>query len=136
MRLIQYINRTSLVVVPGTLMIGLLVCFLNGISGTRMFWNLFFIVSCGLVVGIVSSIINHRRFIRPIGSINRYLEKIADGDLTQRINEDQLGFLKTIANNINHTVESWSELLKKVQEASKNMNTYSTELAEGGPSDK
>ncbi|MGE7603144.1 methyl-accepting chemotaxis protein [Peribacillus sp. NPDC097675] len=131
MRLIQYIIRTSLVVVPGTFLIGLLVCLVNGISGTRMFWNLFFIVICGLIVGIVSSMINHRRFIRPIGSINRYLEKISDGDLKQRINEDQLGFLKTIAININHTVDSWGEVLKKVQEASKNMNTYSNELAEG-----
>lgn len=131
MRLIQYIIRTSLVVVPGTFLIGLVVCLANGISGTRMFWNLFFIVICGLVVGIVSSMINHRRFIRPIGSINRYLENIADGDLKQRIDENQLGFLKTIAIHMNHTIDSWSKVLLKVQEASKNMNTYSNELAEG-----
>lgn len=131
MRLIQYIIRTSLVVVPGTFLIGLVVCLANGISGTRMFWNLFFIVICGLVVGIVSSMINHRRFIRPIGSINRYLENIVDGDLKQRIDENQLGFLKTIAIHMNHTIDSWSKVLLKVQEASKNMNTYSNELAEG-----
>lgn len=131
MRLIQYIIRTSLVVVPGSFMIGLIVCLINGISGTRMIWNLIFMTICGVIVGIVSSMINHRRFIRPIGLINRYLEKIADGDLEQRISKEQLGFLKTIAININHTVESWSDVLKKVQDASKNMSTYSTELAEG-----
>ncbi|MFJ7745316.1 methyl-accepting chemotaxis protein [Peribacillus sp. NPDC097295] len=131
MRLIQYIIRTSLVVVPGTFIIGLIVCLINGISGTRMIWNLIFMTICGFIVGIVSSMINHRRFIRPIGLINRYLEKIADGDLEQRISKEQLGFLKTIAININHTVESWSDVLKKVQDASKNMSTYSTELAEG-----
>lgn len=131
MRLIQYIIRTSLVVVPGTFMIGLFVCLANGISGMPMLWNLVFITICGVVVGIISSVINHRRFIRPIGLINRYLEKIADGDLKQRISEDQLGSLKTIALHINHTVESWSDVLKKVQDASKNMNAYSNELAEG-----
>ena len=96
-----------------------------------MMWNLFYITFCGVIVGIISSYINHRRFIRPIGAINRYLEKIAEGDLGHRLDGERLGFLKTIANHLNHTVESWSDVLLKVQETSKNMNNYASELAEG-----
>ena len=131
MNLIQYILRTSFIVVPATAVIGFFVCYLNGITGMVFWLNMVCITLLGGLVGVLSSIMNHGRFIKPIEHINRFMENLAGGDLTQRLDEKQLGLLATIAASVNHAVDSWAKVIKKVQESSKNMAQFSGDLAMG-----
>lgn len=130
MTLWPYMIRTSMIVIPGTFIIGLAVCLSNGIEGQRLWISMILLTICGFLVGVLSSIINHKRFIKPITYINRYLENLANSNLQTRLSEENLGHLKVIAHNLNHAVDSWSHVLVKVQEASKNINAFTSDVAE------
>ncbi|MFB6465650.1 methyl-accepting chemotaxis protein [Cytobacillus sp. Hz8] len=129
MSLLSYIIRTSLVVIPGTLLIGLGVCFSNHIDG-RAFWiSIISIVALGAIVGVISSIVNYRKFIAPIGQINDVLEKLAYGDLSGKISEDHVGELKPIAAAVNRATEAWRKVLLKVNESSSEVNDIALQLS-------
>lgn len=131
MQLFQYILRTSIIVIPATFTIGFFVCIMNGIEGKSFVINLICITLMGGVVGVISAFINHRRFIKPIEKINTFFEKLADGDMRDRLEPENLGFLASVAISVNYAVDSWSNVLNKVQESSKNMTDFSINLAHG-----
>jgi len=131
MQLFQYILRTSVIVIPATSTIGFFVCFFNGIEGISFVINLICITLMGGVVGVISAFINHGRFIKPIERINIFFKKLADGDMRDRLEPEKLGFLASVAISVNYAVDSWSAVLNKVQESSKNMTDFSVNLALG-----
>ncbi|RFU63730.1 methyl-accepting chemotaxis protein [Peribacillus glennii] len=131
MSLAQYIIRTSIVVIPFTALIGLFVNLYNDIDGTRFWMNIVFTTLFGFLVGVLSSILNHTRFIKPIGKINEFLEKLAGGHMLDRLDGEKLGELKSVARSINHTVDSWGNVLANVQKASNEITHYSAQLTQG-----
>ena len=128
---LNYIFRTSLFVIPASFLIGLAVCLLNSINGMNFWMTLVGLTTIGGVVGAISSLINYQRFVVPLGSINQYLEQLADGDMQNRLNPREVGAFHSVANSINNATDSWGNVLGKVQEASKNMATYTEDLAQG-----
>ena len=70
-----------LVVIPGTAFIGLGICMANGISGAAFWWTIVATILFGAFIGVVSAMLNYRRFISPIAIIKKPLDKITDGDL-------------------------------------------------------
>ncbi|WP_257985483.1 methyl-accepting chemotaxis protein [Bacillus sp. V5-8f] len=131
MSLGQYIIRTSIVVIPFTALIGLFVNLMNDLHGIQFWINIAFTVFFGFLVGVLSSFLNHKRFIKPIGKINEFLEKVAEGDMKARLDEGHLGELKSIAGSINHTIDSWGHVLANVQKASNEITHYSAQLTQG-----
>jgi methyl-accepting chemotaxis protein len=131
MSLAKYIFRTSVVVIPCTALIGLFVNFFNDLHGAHFWMNILFTTVLGGFVGVLSSVLNHKKFIKPIEAINDFLETIADGDMQQRLKDDGLGELKSVATSINRAVDAWSNVLSNVQKASKEINNYSAQLSQG-----
>jgi methyl-accepting chemotaxis protein len=117
-------------VIPSTAFMGVLVCLLNGIEGVNFWLNIAMVTFMGFLVGIASSMINHKRFIRPIVHINNFLEKLANGDMTNRLRDNNLGQLKSVASSLNHAIDAWSNVLQNVQKASKEINEYSGHLSQ------
>ncbi|RFU67157.1 methyl-accepting chemotaxis protein [Bacillus sp. V59.32b] len=131
MSLLKYIIRTSVVVIPATALIGLFINLFNDIQGWHFWVNILSTTIMGAVVGVLSSVLNHKRFIKPIESINEYLETIADGNMQKRLSDENLGELKSVATSVNRAVEAWSHVLRNVQKASNEINEYSAQLSQG-----
>lgn len=127
----SYMFRTLIVVIPGVLLIGLGVTIGNNIEGFHFWITLLSILVLGTLIGILSSIINYRKFIKPIAKINMFLEELADGNMSNRINENEVGQLKSIAAMLNHTVDTWKTVLNNVYSASNEVSIQAQQLSTG-----
>ncbi|WP_028393748.1 methyl-accepting chemotaxis protein [Bacillus cihuensis] len=128
---LTYIFRTSLFVIPSSFLIGLAVCQFNSLNGMNFWMTLVGLTIVGGVVGVISSLMNFQRIVVPIGSINHYLEQLANGDIQNRLNPNKVGLFHSVADSINNATDSWRNVLTKVQEASKSMAAYTEDLAQG-----
>ncbi|WP_409302416.1 methyl-accepting chemotaxis protein [Peribacillus sp. SCS-155] len=130
MSLLSYIIRTSIVVIPCTALIGVLVGIVNDFEAMQFWGNIGMTTVLGCIVGVLSSVLNHKRFIKPIGTINKFLLKLSEGDMTKRLREDNLGQLKSVAASLNGMIDTWGRVLVNVQKASKEINDYSVQLSQ------
>ncbi|KMY51654.1 methyl-accepting chemotaxis protein [Peribacillus loiseleuriae] len=128
---LNYVFRTSLLVIPASFLIGLVVCQLNHINGFNYWLTLVGFTIIGGVVAVISSLINYQRFVVPLATINQYLEQLADGDMQNRLNPREVGLFHSVADSINNATDSWENVLAKFQESSKNMAAYTEDLAQG-----
>jgi methyl-accepting chemotaxis protein len=128
MTLRSYIIRTLLVVVPGTFLLGFGVSKFIGLTGTDFWVTTGSLVICGMLLGILSASLNYRRFVVPIAVLNKHLQAIKDGDLSTRVNANEVGELKSFAVNINEMLETWGMLIQKVKQHSKQIVSFSDQL--------
>lgn len=128
MSLHSYILRTMLVVIPGTAFIGLGICMANGISSAAFWWTLVATILFGAFIGVVSAMLNYRRFIAPIAIINQHLDKMTDGDLSARVPINEVRQLKPIAVSLNKMAQAWQEVIANIQRHSDEMTQFSGQL--------
>ncbi len=129
MNVIHYIFRTLLSVIPGTLLIGVIVCLYNGISGLHFVVSLLITLLFGVLLGIVSAAMNHKRFVAPIGTIVTYVDALKNGDLTVNADPKKAGMLSGIVDSMNQMRDTWNAIIKEVNEASVTVNALSEELS-------
>ncbi|CAM3866333.1 hypothetical protein GCM10009865_01400 [Aeromicrobium ponti] len=127
----SYMFRTLVVVIPSVLLIGLGVVFGNQLEGIAFWATICSMMVMGTLVGVLSSIINYRKFIAPIAKINAYLNELADGNMSSRLDEKSVGQLGSIAAALNHTAAAWQEVLNKVVTASNEVTQYAQQLSSG-----
>ncbi|MCT4663209.1 MAG: methyl-accepting chemotaxis protein [Tissierellales bacterium] len=93
-------------------------------------------ILAGLLCGLVASIIIYffiKSYLLPLHRASKSLEKIANGDLTERIHpvflksQDEVGY---IARAIDNMQKSLKDLLRSVQESAQAMDESSSDLAE------
>ncbi|WP_394137984.1 methyl-accepting chemotaxis protein [Cytobacillus oceanisediminis] len=127
----SYMFRTLVVVIPSVLLIGLGVVFGNQLEGIAFWATICSMMVMGTLVSVLSSIINYRKFIAPIAKINAYLNELADGNISSRLDEKSVGQLGSIAAALNHTAAAWQEVLNKVVTASNEVTQYAQQLSSG-----
>lgn len=133
---LSYILRTLIVIIPAVLVISIAVCVGNGLDG-RAFWTTSgFIFILGSLAGILSAFMNYRKFIAPISKINRFIEELADGNMSARLDEKSVGRLGSIASALNHTASAWQKVLNKVVLASDEVTQYAQQPFIRRPADK
>lgn len=128
---LSYILRTLIVIIPTVLIIGITVCVGNGLEGSAFWTTIGFIVILGTLAGILSAFMNYRKFIAPISKINRFIDELADGNMSTRLDEKSVGQLDSIASALNHTASAWQEVLNKVVLASDEVTQYAQQLSSG-----
>jgi len=127
----SYIFKTSIVVVPGVLFIGGIVIFMNDIQGPKMWNSLIFMVSVGLIVGVIASLNNYKRFVKPITVINAHVQQLAIGKFDSKIDETSVGQLTSIATTLNEMTEVLGSIVQNVNIMSVAVNENAATLAEG-----
>lgn len=127
----SYMFRTLVVVIPGVLLIGLGVVFGNQLEGIAFWATICSMMAMGTLVGVLASIINYRKFIAPIAKINAYLNELADGNMSSRLDEKSVGQLGSVAAALNHTAAAWQDVLNKVVTASNEITQYAQQLSSG-----
>lgn len=60
----------------------------------------------GSLLGVVISLVNYKRFIRPSSEIMDKIEQISHKNLTEEVDVDNAGYLKAVAETLNGTIDS------------------------------
>jgi len=124
----SYILRTMFIVIPGTALIIIGVCLGNGLHGAAFWWTFSITVLLGAIVGVISAMLNYRRFIAPIAIINYHLDKMTNGDLSTRVPMNEVRQLKPIALSLNNMAKAWQEVITIIQRHSDEMAQFSGQL--------
>ncbi|HAP32354.1 MAG TPA: hypothetical protein DCQ14_04785 [Firmicutes bacterium] len=100
-----------------------------GVTSLRNRIILIFAISLLLIPVVAFSVA--RTIVRPVNRVSELTVKLAAGDFTQKIeigNRDEIG---QMAENLNRTIDSLAEMLKKVQGASENVSHAAAEISTG-----
>jgi len=84
-----------------------------------------------IVLGVVITMILSRSVSRPVGKGLAFAEKIADGDLTQRIDLDQKDELGQLARALNRAADGLETLISNVVVASQNLSQAVEQISGG-----
>lgn len=131
MSLLNYMIRTLLVVVPAAFLIGLGVSYGNSLQGKAFWITAFAAMVLGALVGILSSVINYRRFVAPISTLSSYIKSLEQGDLTQKLDTKRVGELKPLAVSLENAAAAWTNVLRKIQGTTKEITLHSHHLSQG-----
>ncbi|WP_090833200.1 MULTISPECIES: methyl-accepting chemotaxis protein [unclassified Bacillus (in: firmicutes)] len=131
MSLMSYMLRTLLVVVPAAFLIGLGVSYGNSLQGNAFWITAIAAMVLGAIVGILSAIINYKRFVAPIATIRTFIDALEQGDLTKSLDENRVGQLKPLAISLTNAAATWKTVLKEVQGTTKEITFHSAQLSQG-----
>lgn len=124
----QYVGRTIILAGLGALMIGIGFVIGNSITGPAVLYNLVGISVAGGLLGAIIGSANFRRFVVPMKTIIGHVAIIADGDLTVRLKETNLGALGALGKTLDGMVETWGETIKQLDLLAQEVAEASQEL--------
>lgn len=124
--LTKYLIRTALLAGIGVIPLGSIVSYSDKLTGTS---GLFAIIIYGAFLGVLISFVNYKRYINPMKRLIKHIDKIAQGDLTIRMDEKQAGELKPIATSMNGMSDDLRDLITKVNNTAKQVAASSGELS-------
>ncbi|MDX8363754.1 methyl-accepting chemotaxis protein [Cytobacillus sp. IB215665] len=127
--LARYLIRTILFAAIGTSILGISLSYMMGLERTLFVTNVVGVIIGGAIIGSLISFLNYQKFFRPMTMIIKHTNRLAEGDLTSRLDESRTGSLKPIALSINEMSDEWHQLIKKVYDVSIQVSERSNELS-------
>ncbi|MGE5405890.1 MAG: methyl-accepting chemotaxis protein [Candidatus Saccharibacteria bacterium] len=127
----QYIINTTIFAALPTSLFGLLFCILNGLYEWQL-WIAEFVAALigGTLVGLISVLINKKRFFQPISIMIGFVNSMAAGDLSQSLGKLSFGPLTTMKNAFEDMRQEVLKLIFAVAENTHSVETSSRELSE------
>lgn len=98
-------------------------------SGHRSRTLIGILLVAGIVVSVVLGIFISMGIVGPVGKAVSFAEKMADGDLTQRIDTDQKDEIGQMMRSLNHMSTSMQDMFKEISQSSSELSASSTELS-------
>ncbi len=83
----------------------------------------------GTVVSILLGMFIAMGIVGPVAKAVAFAEKMADGDLTQRIDTDQKDEIGQMMRSLNHMSKSMQDMFKEIAQSSGELSSSSTELS-------
>jgi len=115
--LLRYMLRTTIIALPGGILVAGVVCFVDHTSIHLTILNLLIGGAGGLLLGVVTAGLNYRRFVAPIRPIVEYIEGVRDGRQPIQMNLKRTGQLTSIANSLIMLVQQLQSLLYEADRA-------------------
>ena len=117
-KLRKYIISTMGLVLPSTLILGIISGKVLGLAGEKFYINILFYIGAGLLIGISSIVKNAKRFIKPFSIINDFCESLNNYDLTFSFDEKALSSKNETIQSLNSTLIQLKALIKSIKELS------------------
>ncbi|MFS1517082.1 methyl-accepting chemotaxis protein [Bacillus sp. SM2101] len=127
--LTRYLIRTILFAAIGSSILGISLSTIIGLERTSFVTNVIGVIIGGAIIGSLISFLNYQKFFRPMTMIIKHTNRLAEGDLTSRLDENRTGSLKPIAISINEMSDEWHQLITKVYDVSIQVSERSQELS-------
>jgi len=125
----KYISKTLVLVVPLDAAMGLAIAFAMRLdqSNTATLF-LCFLLAC-IIIGILASLKNYQRFLKPIYVMEEGIIQVAQGDLTQRVEILKNSDVVELGHAFNLMMENFSGIIHKIREMANSWVISSEELS-------
>jgi methyl-accepting chemotaxis protein len=98
-------------------------------SANRLELSMVLVTVFILLISILMTIYLVNQISKPLKIGAAFAEKVADGDLTERIDIDQKDEIGHLANALNRMMEKWSEIIQTVRMGSENIVAASLQMS-------
>ena len=127
--LLKYIWKTLFTVVPMVSAMGVAIAYLMKLEWEKSIVLFLCFLMSGLIIGIVASLKNYRRFLMPIYAMQKGIIDVAQGDLTQRVQVVQNSELSQLGYSFNHMMDNFEGIIHKIREMTNSWVISSEELS-------
>ena len=127
--LLKYIWKTLFTVVPMVSAMGVVIAYLMKLEWEKSIVLFLCFLMSGLIIGIVASLKNYRRFLMPIYAMQKGIIDVAQGDLTQRVQVVQNSELSQLGYSFNHMMDNFEGIIYKIREMTNSWVISSEELS-------
>lgn len=125
----KYIGQTLVTVVPMISVMGVVIAYVMRLDWTKSVTLFLCFLLSGIIVGILASLKNYRRFLKPIYVMEQGIIKVAQGDLTQRIIVTKNGDVAELGRAFNLMMENFDGIIRKIREMANSWVISSEELS-------
>lgn len=125
----KYIGQTLVTVVPMVSAVGVAITYLMRLDWTKSVTLFLCFLLAGIIIGIIASLKNYRRFLKPIYVMEQGIIQVAQGDLTQRIIVSKNNDVAELGHAFNLMMENFSGIIHKIREMANSWVISSEELS-------
>jgi len=125
----KYIGQTLVTVVPMVSAMGAAIIYVIRLDWTKSVTLFLCFLLAGITIGIVASLKNYRRFLKPIYVMEQGIIQVAQGDLTQRIIVSKNNDVAELGHAFNLMMENFEGIIHKIREMANSWVISSEELS-------
>ena len=125
----KYLGKTLVTVVPMISAMGIVITFVMRLSWTKSVTLFLCFLLAGIIIGILASLKNYHRFLKPIYVMEQRIIEVAQGDLTQRIIVSKNSDVVELGNAFNLMMENFDVIINKIRTMANSWVISSEELS-------
>ncbi|KJS85331.1 methyl-accepting chemotaxis protein [Desulfosporosinus sp. BICA1-9] len=127
--LVKYIWKTLITVVPMVSALGVIIVYLMKLEWEKTVILLLCFLLSGVLIGIIASLKNYRRFLLPIYAMQKGIIDVAQGDLTQRVEVVKNSEVAELGYSFNDMMNNFESIIRKIREMTNSWVISSEELS-------
>lgn len=127
--LVKYIWKTIMTVVPMDVALGVGIAYVMGLEWDKSVLLLLFFLLSGILIGILASLKNYRRFLLPIYTMQKGIMEVAQGDLTQRVKVIEKSEVAELGISFNIMMDNFQGIIQKISDMASSWVISSEELS-------
>lgn len=125
----KYIGQTLVTVVPMVSIMGVAIAFVMRLDYIKSMTLFLCFLLAGIVIGILASLKNYKRFLKPINIMEQGIIQVAQGDLTQRIIVSKNSDVAELGRAFNLMMENFDGIIRKIRVMANSWVISSEELS-------
>lgn len=125
----KYIGQTLVTVVPMVSVMGVAIAFFMGLDWINSVTIVICFLLAGIIIGIVASLKNYWRYLKPIYVMEQGIIQVAQGDLTQRIEISKNSDVAELGRAFNLMMENFDGIIRKIRKMANSWVISSEELS-------
>lgn len=114
--LFKYLGQTLILVLPLTLAMGGLITLLMGLGRKQSFLLVMSFAMAGILIGIMASLRNYFRFLKPIYTMEKGILELSQGNLRHRVIVPPKGDLVELGQAFNEMAGSFERIIRKIRQ--------------------
>jgi len=125
----KYISKTLAIVVPLDAAMGLVIAFAMRLDRSKTVTLFLCFLLAGIIIGVLATLKNYHRFLKPIYVMEQGIIQVAQGDLTQRIEIIKNSDVAELGHAFNLMMENFEGIIHKIREMANSWVISSEELS-------
>ncbi|TGE36405.1 methyl-accepting chemotaxis protein [Desulfosporosinus fructosivorans] len=125
----KYLGKTLAIVVPLDAAMGLVIAFAMQLDRSKTVTLFILFLLAGILIGVLATLKNYRRFVKPIYVMEQGIIQVAQGDLTQRIEILKNSDVAELGHAFNLMMENFTSIIQKIREMANSWVISSEELS-------
>lgn len=127
--LVKYIWKTLITVIPMISAMGVIIAYVMELGWEKSITIFTLFLISGILIGVIASLKNFRRFLLPIYLMQKGIIDVAQGDLTQRVKVLKNSEVAKLGHSFNEMMENFEGIIRRIREMTNSWVISSEELS-------